>query len=398
VRIVHATDFYLPRLGGIEVQVSQLAGRQAEAGHAVSVLTSTRPSAAEAEVAAEAVEAEGATDRVGPVVRRLTGWSGRPGLRAAGGQVLDATAVLHAHLGGWSPFAFTAIAARARAGLPTVVTVHSVLDDLLLVHRTIGLVSSWRGAPIVWHGVSGPVVRQLRQVLGASADVRTVPNGVDRNFWAPPPVPAEPAHEVVVVAAMRHVRRKRVQALPAVLATAQAALSSAGGTAPPPLRAVVAGEGRCTPALRRALAQRGLSGWVQLPGRLSQEELRALYHQADVFVAPTILESFGLAALEARAAGLAVVARAESGTAELIRDGVEGLLVSSDVTMGQAIARLVLDADLRTRIRWHNARTAPATGWPQVLQLTEQSYHAALALARSPRPARATPAPATGGG
>ncbi|HEY3605375.1 MAG TPA: hypothetical protein VGL04_11950, partial [Sporichthyaceae bacterium] len=41
LRIAHVTDFYLPRCGGIELQVRDLATRQVAAGHRVTVLTST---------------------------------------------------------------------------------------------------------------------------------------------------------------------------------------------------------------------------------------------------------------------------------------------------------------------------------------------------------------------
>ena len=41
VKIAHVTDFYLPRLGGIEMQVAELTGRERAAGHEVHVITSS---------------------------------------------------------------------------------------------------------------------------------------------------------------------------------------------------------------------------------------------------------------------------------------------------------------------------------------------------------------------
>jgi glycosyltransferase involved in cell wall biosynthesis len=53
--------------------------------------------------------------------------------------------------------------------------------------------------------------------------------------------------------------------------------------------------------------------WVTMTGQLSREQIRDIYSAADVYVAPAGRESFGLAVLEARSAGLAVVAMRSGG-------------------------------------------------------------------------------------
>jgi glycosyltransferase involved in cell wall biosynthesis len=55
--------------------------------------------------------------------------------------------------------------------------------------------------------------------------------------------------------------------------------------------------------LRSEIDRSGLGETVTLLGGLSREQVRSLYLQADVYVAPAYQESFGIAALEARAAG-----------------------------------------------------------------------------------------------
>ena len=64
-----------------------------------------------------------------------------------------------------------------------------------------------------------------------------------------------------------------------------------------------------------------------------------------MFVAPADLESFGIAALEARCAGLPVVAKSSGGVREFVRDEVEGLLCDTDEDMVQALVRLALRRD-----------------------------------------------------
>ena len=68
---------------------------------------------------------------------------------------------------------------------------------------------------------------------------------------------------------------------------------------------------------------------VELVGRLTRDEIRELFSSADIFVAPANLESFGIAALEARCAGLPVVAKARTGIREFVEHGREGLLARS---------------------------------------------------------------------
>ena len=73
-------------------------------------------------------------------------------------------------------------------------------------------------------------------------------------------------------------------------------------------RLVVVGQGPAHDAIERAAATAGVADRVILRGRVSDEELQAWYRRAAVFVSLSTDESFGLAVLEAAAAGVPVVA------------------------------------------------------------------------------------------
>jgi glycosyltransferase involved in cell wall biosynthesis len=82
------------------------------------------------------------------------------------------------------------------------------------------------------------------------------------------------------------------------------------------------------------------------------EELTALYQQADVFVLPTRAECFGLVLTEAMAAGLACVTCPVGGLDEVVEDGVTGFLTTAGDTSSfrQAMEALLDNTALRERM------------------------------------------------
>jgi glycosyltransferase involved in cell wall biosynthesis len=76
------------------------------------------------------------------------------------------------------------------------------------------------------------------------------------------------------------------------------------------------------------------------------------FHAAmDVFVNATHGEAFGIAIVEAMAAGLPVVAFASGGPTEIIETGASGILVSSDGDLVEALAMLATDSDLSDQVK-----------------------------------------------
>jgi glycosyltransferase involved in cell wall biosynthesis len=178
---------------------------------------------------------------------------------------------------------------------------------------------------------------------------------------------------VEFVTAMRLAPRKRAAPLLQMFAGAQAKCAAAQ-----PIRLSIAGDGPQRARLEAQAREHGLADSVVFLGRLTRPELRQQYLRSDVFVQPSVKESFGLAALEARTTGLPIVARSQTGLTEFVHEGVEGLLAADDEGMAQAMARLALDADLRGRITGHNSTVEPTQVWPSVLD----QMHAAYAQAR----------------
>jgi glycosyltransferase involved in cell wall biosynthesis len=228
--------------------------------------------------------------------------------------------------------------------------------------------------------VSGAAEADVRHAL-PRAHVEVVPNAVDVAWWLG--VRPTTTGEVTLLSVMRLTDRKRPLALLRMLRDVR---RLAPGV---PLRAVIVGTGPLEQTLRRQIHWHGLDDWVTLAGLRSASEIRELCARSDVYIAPATQESFGLAALEARAAGLPVVAMRSGGVRDFVQHGIEGLLCDDDADMTRALTRLALDDRLRQRLRDYNIEVAPSADWANALARFESVY--ALAESRllsSPRPRR----------
>jgi glycosyltransferase involved in cell wall biosynthesis len=383
MKILHVTDAYLPKQGGIEVQVRDLATRQIEAGHRVEVMTCAPPpgaarwwtwtAGARPHPDPPAVPAE-----AGPLVHR----TGVPWPHVARSAAMLAHLlresrpdVVHVHLSVLSPLGILAVRTAARQRVPVVVTLHSLWWWATALYRAADRLRGWGSWPVAWTAVSDLAAEPLRLILRERAEVTLMPNGVDPLDWATEPLAREDS-EVVVVSVMRLALRKRPRALLNVVRQVRSRLPEGVG-----LRVVVVGDGPQRRALTRRIRRYGLTDCVELVGRLDHEAIRQLYRRADLYLAPATLESFGIAALEARCAGLPVVARRRTGIADFVVQGRHGLLADSDQGLVEAVLTLARSPQLRAEMAARNRAVGPQTGWAEVLQHCALAYKMAAELA-----------------
>jgi glycosyltransferase involved in cell wall biosynthesis len=119
-------------------------------------------------------------------------------------------------------------------------------------------------------------------------------------------------------------------------------------------RLAVAGDGPARPDVEAALApisSRGADRVVYV-GERTAADLPALYAAADVYVWPAIGEAYGMAFLEAQAAGLPVVAGNERGVPDVVADGRTGLLArpGDAADFADKLRVLLTDHDLRAHL------------------------------------------------
>ena len=150
------------------------------------------------------------------------------------------------------------------------------------------------------------------------------------------------------------------------------------------LRLTIVGDGPLRGQVEKHVRSKGFEHGryvVDVTGRLTPDGVRATLAASDAFVAPALMESFGIAALEARTAGLPVLAYSATGIRSFVRDGREGLLARDDDEMVANLARIASDDALRERIATHNRETEPAQSWRHVLRTVEETYARAADLA-----------------
>ena len=364
MRVALACDWFLPRQGGIELHLRDLALALREGGVDAEIVTTTRGSNAIDGVAVH---------RVRTPLAPGGGFAYAPTVVGAIDRVIRAERfdVVHAHASVVSPVAFAAAIAARRAGLPSLITFHSMLHRASFLLGASEALFGWSARGVVLSAVSSVVAEQVaRWIPGASVGV--LPNGLDMRFWRA--LPSAPStSEMVFASAIRLTRKKRPMRLIRAFADAMRFVAGA-----PPMRLVVAGDGPERRAMRRLADELGVGGRVELVGHLSRADLRDLYARSHAFILPSERESFGIAALEARAAGLPVVAMLSSGVRDFVRQGLEGLLARDEAELSRHISRLALDAPFRDYVRHRNRTVPPPYDWADVRAMHLALYaHAA---------------------
>ena len=171
--------------------------------------------------------------------------------------------------------------------------------------------------------------------------VTIVPYGVELGRFQPAARNGAHQSDVVVGSVARLSQEKGLD----VLLRATARLIDSGV----PLRIVLAGDGPERARLQRLAERLGIAERVEFRGEVPHERVPAVLAELDIFVLPSRAEGFGVAAVEAQAMELPVVASRVHGLPDVVEEGRTGLLVPpGDVAaLAAAIGRLSADGGLR---------------------------------------------------
>jgi len=256
----------------------------------------------------------------------------RPVLRLVSRLRRQRPVVLHAHLAravmaGWW-------AARS-AGVPLVAHFHSLAGGRpAWQDRLEGVAARRAGARVA---VSAAVAADRAQRFQLPVDAfQVIHNGIDTGRFAALPEPATD-RPVFGFLGRLPVREKGLDTL---LAAAERLESS--GAAWPAIE-IAGGPPEAAAELRRQVARSGLENRVRVLGEVG--DVMALLARWSALVMPSRSEGFGLALVEAMAAGRPVVACRTGGIPEVVDDGDTGILVPPEdpAALAEAMARLAAD-------------------------------------------------------
>ena len=368
MRIAYVTETYPPEINGVSLTAERALRHLRSAGHAVQLVRPRQPGEAARDDAAEWRTA-GAPIPMYPALRFGLAWPGA--LRRRWQR--DAPDLVHAATPG--PLAWAALQAARAQGVATTADFRT---NFHTYSRHYGL------------GRLEPMLLAYLRALHAMADCSFVPTHemadalVARGFARPQVIGRGVDAQLFSPARRDRALRSRWGACldePVLLHVGRLAPEKNGALAlacferlrdsQPALRMVVVGDGPLQAELAAAHPQ------VLFAGPQYGVELARHYASADLFLFPSLTDTFGNVVAEALASGLALVAFDTAAAHALVCNGRSGWLAAPGDEAGflAAAGHALADAAPGSGLRQHARRVGQRTDWYTPLQLFEQQLH-----------------------
>ena len=139
---------------------------------------------------------------------------------------------------------------------------------------------------------------------------------------------------------------------------------------------LLGGEGIIEEELKRLAINLNIHNNIKFLGFVTGKSKALYYKASDIFVLPSVTESFGIVNLEAMASGLPIVASNVGGIPDIVKDNINGLLVApgDPKDLAKKISRLLDSESLRNRIGVTGKLLSKEYSWERIADKTESVY------------------------
>ncbi|KUH33552.1 glycosyl transferase [Thermococcus celericrescens] len=351
LKIAIASDWFYPKIGGIESHIDELARNLVLMGHEPYVLTHDyrymKPYIDSFPYHVVRFSATLYFRKYHSSVGFLQFWRINEFYKKAEFDITHVHSI-------YSPLAVAVSKiSRGIRNVPVVATNHSFYGRPSLDFLIGPLIRHHLKRIDTFVAVSTPVAEDTRNLLENKLNGRpvvVVPNGIDVRKWRPPePEEREKARrdigvrdEVVVLYLGRMTERKQAHRIPVMMREAL----KRSGIPKSKVKLIMVGNGPMRPVLERNLRETGIGEITELYDFMERGRLLPLYWAADLVLMPGILEAFPVVGLEAMATGNPVIGRNESGLSDMVVPGITGLLAVSEEGMADNLARVFEEPEL----------------------------------------------------
>lgn len=360
-RIALISDWYFPKVGGIEYSIHALAKILKMQGHEVNIITRSYLGFPEYSVR-DGIEIIRIKGKTLPGQHRLL----MPNAYKELYRLLKKKnyEIVNCH-GLDSPIGISALIISRKLGIPVVITNHSLIG-----HVTYGPALYLAGKLFLRNAdaviaVSSAVEKESK--IMTSKPIYRIFNGVDSEK-SPLKVffPYDMKSKLVIATVARMSKKKGVQNIvdlaPYLLEKNENLLF------------LMIGDGPLRKSMEKRVEEEGLSGNFYFTGEISRKEVMGYLDHSDIFALPSIDEAFGISILEAMLKNVPVVAMNHSGVSDIIENGVNGYLADNLLEFSSYLLTLIEKPSLRASFAQEAIKRLSNYDWNSICEQTYRVY------------------------
>jgi 1,2-diacylglycerol 3-alpha-glucosyltransferase len=360
-KIALISDWYPPKVGGIEYSMHALAKTLAMHGNDVSVITRSYPNFPEhciidgiSIIRIQSKPFPGQSRFLMPnAYKQLYYLLKKGNYKVVNCHGLD------------SPLGISALLASRRLKIPVVITNHSLVGHAIYGPFLYSLGKLFLRYADAIIAVSSAVEKDSKVMT--EKPIYRIFNGINSGEIATKvPFPFDTEGKIIVITVARMTKKKGVQN---ILYIASDLLKKYKN-----LIFVMVGEGPLKRRLEKMVKEQGLSENFYFTGNVSRDKVFGYLEQADIFALPSMDEAFGISILEAISRNVPVLAMNHSGVSDILENGVSGYLANNLTEFESYLRILIENPSLRTSLAEKASQKLPNFDWDRIYEQTNQVY------------------------